>query len=214
LSSLSPSCRFRERLFIGTQFNNLDTAVDSTEAASCALFSADCIAVAVSRSLLRISELFCGFRSCIVLRRLPCCSCVTMTQTYSHTSPTSRCLGACVCVRCTPRICAQALHDIYAYGDVCMYYVYVCMYACWGVFTSVSMFAQVVRTGTCVRAWYNFSTSINQTFSRSTGVCHGWQMKMKSPVSKNAHCASRTSARQHIYMVLWYSVHAHRDTQT
>jgi len=46
-----------ERLFIGTQFNNLDTAVDSPEAASCALFSADCIAVAVSRSLLRISEL-------------------------------------------------------------------------------------------------------------------------------------------------------------
>ena len=95
-----------------------------------------------------------------------------------------------------------------------MYYVYVCMYACGGVFMCVSMFAQVVRTGTRVCAWYNFSTSINQTFSRSTGVCHGWQMKMKSPVSKNAHCASRTSARQHIYMVLWYSVHAHRDTQT
>ena len=118
-----------------------------------------------------------------------------MTQTHSYTSPTSRCLGACVCMRYTPRICAQALHDIYAYGDVCMYYVYVCMYACGGVFMCVSMFAQVVRTGTRVCAWYNFSTSINQTFSRSTGVCDGWQMKMKSPVSKNDLCANRTSAR-------------------
>jgi len=42
------------------------------------------------------------------------------------------------------------------------------VYACGGLFMCVSMCAQVVRTGTCIRA--SFATSVNQTFSRSADL--------------------------------------------
>jgi hypothetical protein len=153
---------------------------------------------------------------------------------------------------------------ISVYGDVPMYFARV--YTCGGVFMCVSMCAQVVRTGTCIRA--SFATSVNQTFSRSADlrasscsshaavqcmyppphnfqqICRrvrrvaianeiAWYPRMliarTEPAPGRVYvcvcvcvcvcvraplCTLMMTHRQQIYMVVWYHVHAHKDTQT